>query len=98
MGLRTLVKKVFRIKRIESENEIKFSFIGINVISFRYTESTIDMLLCPLGKRVLSLPIEEPLVTITKYQDNSAITSMLANLETLQLVRKNKDSTYNNPN
>lgn len=98
MGLRTLVKKVFRIKRIESENEIKFSFIGINVISFRYTESTIDMLLCPLGKRVLSLPIEERLVMTTKYQDESAITSMLANLETLQLVRKNKDSTYNNPN
>lgn len=93
MKLRKLLKIIFALKREQARNSISYYVWGIELISFKYRSDFIDLNFCPLKKRILSIPHE----TITfdeKLKLDEEMLSLIASLESLQLIRKNSNSSY----
>lgn len=91
MKLRRLIKAIFGIKRSQTTDSINFMIWGGAFLSFRYNDQNIDMFFCPIKKRILSIPRER---VVLESAPDPELLSLIANLETLQLIRKNKESSF----
>ena len=93
MKLRKLLKIIFALKREQSRNFLSYSVWGVELIAFKYREDFIDLNFCPLKKRILSIP-REKITLYEKSRLDDEMLSLIAGLESLQLIRKNKNPIY----
>ena len=94
MNIRAYLKSFFKIKRIVEKSGISFKILGFRLLFFKYDDEKIDIIIVPFRKRLLSMPIMIKDGCIDTGAFNKEIVSLIANLETLQLIRKAKNSNY----